>query len=466
MAGRVMKWDNCTNEDLLNLLRNKQEELGRKVTVKDLGNKNNMPSPSYFFKRFETWSLNKILEMANLKIDNVQKMPIEESIEKLKQHYKTLGKIPTREDFESLNLKPYYDYYRRNFGSYEHACYLAGLINKKPLNQQERIDKSIEELKNIANNLNKCPTVKEYDSMRIDGLVRRNLEKHLDKSWNDICLTYIPEYDLNIDRNITKEDIRLDIDYVVSKLGKTPTYKEYLKHSRRGYSLNAFDTAVGLTYNKTLIEFGYEPVGVSTLIRTEDEMLYLFEKLFMELKRVPYLRDLEDCEYTPTYSTYTKYFGSIENVCRLLDIDYKKHYKGAGAGKIGYDKLGQLCKSIAEKDISNYFIDNNIKFMKEIPYSDIIVNNKEGNSRRLDWTIFINNNKYFVEYFGMYDRNPRGSIGRKYSNKTKKKIKDLYKAGVNDNCIFIFPDDIKNKTLDEIFSKYIDVDKSKQQKIS
>lgn len=465
MAGRVTKWDGLSNDDLLELLRHKQEELGRKITGNDLGNNNKLPSPTYLFKRFETYSLNKILELGNLLTDNVQKMPVEVAIENLKQHYNALGRIPTREDFEQLQLKPYYDYYSRNLGSYENACYVAGLTNKKPLNQQERIDKSIKELQTIARKLNKCPTVAEYDSMRSNGLARRTLEKHLKTNWNNICLKYIPEYNLNLDRNITKEDIKLDIDYVVKKIGRPPTYKEYLKHSIKGYSLNAFDTAIGLTYNKSLIEFGYEPVGVSTLIRTEDEMLHLFDKLFAELKRVPYLRDLEDCEYTPTYSTYIKYFGCIENVCELLDIDYKEHYKGAGAGKICYDKLGQLCKSIAEKDISNYFIDNDIKFVKETPYSDVIINNKEGNPRRFDWAIHPNGKEYYVEYFGMYSRDARGDIGRRYSNKTRKKIKDLYKAGIIDRCIFIFPNDLKTKTLDEIFSKYINLD-TKQIKVS
>lgn len=460
-----IRWDECSNDDLLDLLKIKQKELGRKVTVKDLGNKNNMPSPSYFFKRFETWSLNEILKMANLIIDSVQKMSTTEAIERLKQYCEKLERIPTRKDFDELQLKPYYDYYSRNFRSYDNACYLAGIIDEVPLNQQERIDKSIEELKNIANKLNKCPTVAEYDNMRIYGLARRTLEKHLGISWNNICLKYIPKYELNLDRNITKNDIKIDIDYVVRELGRAPTYKEYLKHSIKKYSLNAFDTAIGLTYNKSLIDFGYEPVGISTLIKTEDEMLCLFEKLFIELKRVPYLRDLEDCEYTPTYSTYIKYFGSIENVCKLLDIDYKDNYKGAGAGKICYDKLGQLCRSIAEKDISNYFIDNDIKFVKETPYSDIVVNNKKGNSRRFDWRIYISNQEYYVEYFGMYDRSARGSIGKRYLNKTKKKIKDLYKAGVIDQCIFIFPKDLKTKSLHEIFGKYINLD-IKQMKTS
>lgn len=455
--GKRARWNEYSNSDLLSLLIKKQEDMGRKVKIKDLGNKNNMPSPSYFYKRFETWSLNEILKMANLRTDNVQKMPTEEAIERLRKYNRKLGRVPTRKDFEELQLKPFYDYYRRNFGSYDNACYIADIIDKKPLSQQERISESIKDLKNIANKLNKCPTVEEYDNMRVEGLARRTLEKHLGTSWNNICLKHIPEYNLNLDRNITQEDIKMDIDYVVQKIGRVPTYKEYLKYSSKRYSLDAFDTAMGLTYNQTLISFEYEPVGVSTLTKTEDEMLYLFDRLFMELKRVPYFRELEDCEYTPTYSTYTKYFGNIENVCKLLDIDYKKYYKGVGAGKICYDKLGQLCRSIPEKSISNYLIDNSIKFTKEIPYSDVITNSKKNNPRRFDWVIHLNGKRFYVEYFGMYDRNARGNIGRKYSDKTRKKIKDLYKAGMIDNCIFIFPNDLKNKTLDEIFDEYIDL---------
>lgn len=217
----TIRWSNYSNDDLLELLRKKQKELGRKVTGKDLGNKNKLPSSSYFFKRFKTYSLNEILELGGLLVDNVQKMQVDVAIEKLKQHYDMLGRIPTKEDFDQLQLKPYYDYYRRNFKSYENACYVAGLISRKPLNQQDRINKSIEELKEIAKELNKCPTVAEYDSMRADGLARRTLEKHLKTNWNSICLKYIPEYNLNLDRNITQEDIRVDIDYVVQKNRKS-----------------------------------------------------------------------------------------------------------------------------------------------------------------------------------------------------------------------------------------------------
>jgi hypothetical protein len=44
----------------------------------------------------------------------------------------------------------------------------------------------------------------------------------------------------------------------------------------------------------------------------------------------------------------------------------------------------------------------------------------------------------------MYRRNPKGYVGKRYNNNVKKKIKDIYKSGNIDKCIFIFPDDIKN----------------------
>ena len=67
----------------------------------------------------------------------------------------------------------------------------------------------------------------------------------------------------------------------------------------------------------------------------------------------------------------------------------------------------------------------------------------------------MNDKIYYIEYFGMYSRNPKGKIMKKYKTRTKYKIKLLYKYNFIDKCIFIFPWDIKHKTLDEIFEPYI-----------
>ena len=49
------------------------------------------------------------------------------------------------------------------------ACYQANLC-EKPLTEIERVEISINELIKLANKLNKCPTVEEYERIKTQRL--------------------------------------------------------------------------------------------------------------------------------------------------------------------------------------------------------------------------------------------------------------------------------------------------------
>jgi hypothetical protein len=144
--------------------------------------------------------------------------------------------------------------------------------------------------------------------------------------------------------------------------------------------------------------------------------------------------------HVSSYNVYRCRFGSIKNVCDLLNIEYFRNY---GIGTVCYDKIGNLCKSRAECLISNFFIEHNIEFSKEPQYKELI---KDVRKRKFDWKIKINNCWYYVEYFGVFDVNSKSKIVKNYTIKAKKKMRDLYKAGVINKCILIFPNDIINTT--------------------
>lgn len=105
--------------------------------------------------------------------------------------------------------------------------------------------------------------------------------------------------------------------------------------------------------------------------------------------------------------------------------------------------------------ITNYYIDNNIKYKKETSYKEFIKND----TRRFDWKLFINDKYYYVEYAGIYyPEKMNHEINRNYVNKINNKIKDLKNVGHYDECLFIFPKDIKTKTLKEIFEPFLDIE--------
>lgn len=372
-------------------------------------------------------------------------------IVKLKEFYNILGKIPTKEDFKKNKFLPCFESFSRKFGSFKNACYEANLI-EKPLTDKERIEISINELRKLSESLNKCPSVEEYEKIKHGGFSRRVLESKLKMKYNDICRKYNNKYDINFAHGeITKQNVLDAIFDLYNKLGRPPMYNEFKKFGYL-YTYKTFQKAFnGLTYNNIIKSLGWIPTGSSVDFKDIDVLLDEFYNYFKEIKRIPYHNDLNNNPNIASATTYIKYFNSIKNVCDLLNIDYDLYYKNAGSGKICLDNKGYICKSIVEKDITNYFIENNIEYVKEPKYLEIIDYMK----KIFDWKIKINDEWHYIEYFGMYSKKPRGGIGRKYFKRTKYKIKKLYKHGYINNCIFIFPDDIKNKTLDEIFKPYL-----------
>jgi len=115
---------------------------------------------------------------------------------------------------------------------------------------------------------------------------------------------------------------------------------------------------------------------------------------------------------------------------------------------------GTVCLSFGELEICNFLDGKNIQYEKEVFYNKCITN--DVSQRRFDWVIKDKNGiKYMIEYFGMYDSKSMSKIKKLYRKSTRKKIGDLCKWGVAERCIFIFPNDLKNKSLEEIFAKVL-----------
>lgn len=93
-------------------------------------------------------------------------------------------------------------------------------------------------------------------------------------------------------------------------------------------------------------------------------------------------------------------------------------------------------------------------FVRQPKYKELI----KGDRRVLDWKLFIDKEWRYVEYAGMYSEIPRGGIGRRYKEKIESKIEDLTKYGFIDKCLFIYPEDVKNKSLKEIFEPFLGIE--------
>jgi len=166
------------------------------------------------------------------------------------------------------------------------------------------------------------------------------------------------------------------------------------------------------------------------------ELLFLLKKLAEKLNRTPLSSEL--LKYgLPSVSTYGKNFGGYTEACEKIGLDLNVTIYSQT--KCYYSKNGDKCRSKSEQIITNFIIDNKIKFIMDGYYKDVC---KIGNvgKKRYDWLIEGN----IIEYFGLV-RN------KKYKIKMSEKINICSMNNIN--LIQIFEKDLFH--LEEIFAKFI-----------
>jgi hypothetical protein len=166
---------------------------------------------------------------------------------------------------------------------------------------------------------------------------------------------------------------------------------------------------------------------------SNDLLLKKLTDFSLELGRCPTTGEIQNNFDFPSVDIYYDRFVSFSNACKLAGLEINTGMYGS----ICYSKNGDKCYSIQEQIITNYFIDNNIRYIKEYEYGNIIPNINSGIV--MDWYIY----NTVVEYFGLQNF-------EKYELKTKMKQNVCEENGIK--IISIFPEDMKH--LDKIFHDY------------
>lgn len=168
---------------------------------------------------------------------------------------------------------------------------------------------------------------------------------------------------------------------------------------------------------------------------SKEEMINCLKKLGEELGRRPIQSDLKLYDFVPSANTYINEFGSFKIALKEAGFKY---------GKIFKNKNGKLFRSSYELKLANVLDFYNIKYETEIMYKDVIQNFKK--LYRFDFEIIINNNKYYIELFGI-------NGNELYEKRKNEKIKIC-----NDNnisLIQLYQNDIYEKTNLEIYNNII-----------
>lgn len=301
------------------------------------------------------------------------------------------------------------------------------------------IDLLKEALVDLFNDIGKIPVSMDYDYyLKLNCLPSRNsLEKLTDKSFSEICNEIFGEVNKIVKSD---EDLLKELFDLKDKLGRTPMAIELTKHGLA--EMKTYTRRFNMTYSELIESFGWKLHSPKRKYKTKDELLNDFHDLYMKLGRVPSHEEIDLCEFTTSYNTYVKYFDSIYNILRILNIEIPND-QSISAGFVGKNKNNELCKSTKEIIISNVLLDNGINYKSEVKYSDLYDNTK--NKYKMDW--YLENYDVCVEYFGMYSENQlnRNTLVGRYSRKTKRKI--IYCKENNIKLISLYKHDLENNCI-------------------
>jgi hypothetical protein len=263
-------------------------------------------------------------------------------------------------------------------------------------------------------------------------------------TYGEICIKYLSnKYECNKKYLPSKEIITNNVFQLSKELGRTPLCIE------TNYSADVYLRIFGKNYNTYLESIGLIPSYPTPQMKTDEQLLEEFLMFFNKNKRIPLILEMNAKNNLSAIYIYKNRFGSINNVCNLLSIDYNTYStKSDSIGKVCFDEIGNLCKSYEEKIISNFLIENELYVSKSPRYKELI----KDDNRYFDWKIKYKNNIYYVEYFGMYYRNKNSDIVNRYKNKADKKINDLTDTNNIHKCIFIYPEDLYSG-IDKYFEK-------------
>lgn len=301
----------------------------------------------------------------------------------------------------------------------------------------------------------------------VRGFIKTNIGEDVKKSdfwWTEDELFYLKE-------NYKKTKMKEMIKYLNKSSGAIRRKAQKLKLKRLSRNGKIYKKSLPLSeYQKEEISNSYLLLTASEIARkigkSLTSVISYCEKNNLQLKRSRKILDnfsdefllssiveesdklgrcvtfleLSKIDYLPDVSIYYEKFGSFTNACLLAGV---LPISNGIYGKICYSKNEDRCLSVGEKVITDFFIENNIPYKKEVPYRDFVQTKL---NYVADWKIY---NGTMVEYFGFIKNKSDSKVIKSYLKKTKKKI--LFCKKNNIDLISIYPSDVNLEKLNEIF---------------
>ncbi|WP_409018127.1 homing endonuclease associated repeat-containing protein (plasmid) [Bacillus velezensis] len=316
-----------TEENLIEILRQKAKELGRTPKAKEVGQVGSIVK--YF------GSYNKGLEAAGLKKRQFEKQCTkEELIAILQQKAKELRRAPKSTEISQRSS------IFRHFGSFNAGLQAAGLTPNQTKRKTYTEENLIEILQQKAKELGRTPKAKEitqYKSMLKHfgsfnaGLEAAGLASNQNKRYTN--------------KKYTEEELIAILKQRYKELGRTPKakeitqYKSILKHFG---SFNAGLEAAGLASNQNK--------RYTNKKYTEEELIAILKQRYKELGRPPHGREVNQA------STIKKYFGSFNKGLEAAGLapNQNKRYTKKELIAILKQRYKELGRTPKAKEITQY----------------------------------------------------------------------------------------------------------------
>ena len=302
-------------------------------------------------------------------------------------------------------------------------------------NQKDKREFLLGELKRYYIEFGEIPTQSKFN--KLPGYPSR-------KTFTNHFLTFddalrCAGFDIPFKKDINEEFLINEINRFIKQFGKRPYSRDM--DSTPGFPSKKHFSNIFGSWNNAIKAAGIKEI-VSQYTDKELEEKFMS---FVSLKgRVPKIHEFNNNSDYPSFWCYQNRFGSWNKAL----IHYGFDAKVGNSGSHHLFENGELCKSHYEFDVSNWLRKNKISYLRNVPYNEWIY---EYNGRKdCDYIILHNGEIVWVEIAGLYpSRKKISSMEKDYKKRFDHKLNTLLS---NFNYKILYPQDFKEKTLDEMFS--------------
>lgn len=346
----------------------------------------------------------------------------EDLISEFWRYYEENGVYPKKSDMKHKNGFPSNDSYVYNFGSWNNFLNHVGVLGES---RWYKCDEDV---------------LRNYYPCKSEEFIKENLM--IKRGWSQIKKK---ASSMGIKRRFRSD--KFSVEFMVSELkryveenGKSPTHDEFSKN-KDYISTKSIKKEFG-SWNNFLMfcDINIKSTRVHSKSDVDNFILSFYNENLTPptASQMPFSRTL-----------LNNYYESIKDACISLGIPICD----SGFGNVFTDDFGNVSLSSSEYLISNFLINNKIVFKKDFYYNNIF--NVQNCQKTMDWLICKDDVDYVVEYFGMYRKNSNNLIHKKYMQSIEEKLGILNQNNYIDKSILIYPKDLKDKSLEDIFSEIL-----------